>query len=176
MDKAKIISNLEQEVLLTTTFLRSLPKEKFFSRPFPETWSPAENARHLILSVRPLLMAFSLPGFVLRLLFGKPNRPGRTFDQVVEKYKAKLAAGGRATAPFIPRVENADAEPEILVQQFASAYNRFGRKMAGWPEHQLDQYLLPHPLLGKLTLREMLYFTVYHVAHHRELLITRLTG
>jgi hypothetical protein len=26
---------------------------------------------------------------------------------------------------------------------------------------------LPHPLLGKLTLREMLYFTAYHADHHR---------
>jgi hypothetical protein len=27
--------------------------------------------------------------------------------------------------------------------------------------------VLPHPLLGKLTIREMLYFTVYHGEHHR---------
>lgn len=24
----------------------------------------------------------------------------------------------------------------------------------------------PHPLLGKLTLREMMFFTIYHVQHH----------
>ena len=33
----------------------------------------------------------------------------------------------------------------------------------------LDAVLLPHPLLGKLTVREMLFFTVYHVQHHRAL-------
>ncbi len=176
MDKAKIIYNLEQEVLLTTAFFRSIPKEKFFTPPLPETWSPAGNARHLVLSVRPLLIAFSLPGLILRVLFGKPNRPGRTFDQVVEKYKSKLAAGGRATAAFIPKAEQADMDPEILIQQFTAAYHRFGRKLTGWSEHQLDQYLLPHPLLGKLTLREMLCFTIHHVAHHRELLVSRLKG
>jgi hypothetical protein len=25
---------------------------------------------------------------------------------------------------------------------------------------------MPHPLLGKITAREMIYFTVYHSEHH----------
>ena len=33
-------------------------------------------------------------------------------------------------------------------------------------EHKLDRCILPHPLLGKLTLREMIYFTIYHMEHH----------
>jgi len=33
-------------------------------------------------------------------------------------------------------------------------------------EDDLDRVMLPHPLLGKLTLREMLFFTIYHVEHH----------
>jgi hypothetical protein len=35
-----------------------------------------------------------------------------------------------------------------------------------WREADLDRYRLPHPLLGKLTLREMLFFTLYHNYHH----------
>lgn len=34
---------------------------------------------------------------------------------------------------------------------------------------ELDKYILPHPLLGKLTIREMMYFTIYHVEHHKKL-------
>ena len=37
----------------------------------------------------------------------------------------------------------------------------------------LDVYILPHPLLGKVTLREMLYFTIHHNEHHLELLQNR---
>jgi hypothetical protein len=33
---------------------------------------------------------------------------------------------------------------------------------------------LPHPLLGKLTLREMIYFTIYHVQHHHKLVQNQL--
>ena len=35
-----------------------------------------------------------------------------------------------------------------------------------WDETELDQYMLPHPILGKLTVREMLFFTIYHNLRH----------
>lgn len=170
MGKEDIIKRLNNEVLLAATFFKSLSPEKFIARPLPDKWSPAENAEHLVLSVKPLTLAFSLPGFVLRLAFGKPNRPGRTFDQLVEKYKGKLASGGKASGPFIPKNITADAHAETLIHRFADSYSRFSLKVSRWPEEKLDRYLLPHPLLGKLTLREMLYFTMYHVSHHHNLM------
>ena len=42
-------------------------------------------------------------------------------------------------------------------------------KLDKFTEDDLDKYVLPHPLLGKLTLREMLCFTIYHVRHHEEI-------
>jgi hypothetical protein len=33
-------------------------------------------------------------------------------------------------------------------------------------EEDLDIYLIPHPIIGKITLREFLYFTIYHIEHH----------
>ncbi len=44
-----------------------------------------------------------------------------------------------------------------------------------WSDRQLDQYLAPHPLLGKLTLRELCYFTIYHTGHHLDIIKVRLT-
>ncbi len=42
------------------------------------------------------------------------------------------------------------------------------KRVDSFSEAQLDALILPHPLLGKLTLREMLYFTIYHVQHHEK--------
>jgi hypothetical protein len=166
MTREEIVKNLNNEVLFAATFFKSVEQEKFFTRPLPEKWSPAENAEHLVLSVKPLILAFSLPEFVLRWVFGKPNRLGRTFDELVEKYKAKLAAGGKATGPFIPKKFATHDNRGAAIHRFVNTYSRFAAKVNRWPDDQLDRYLLPHPLLGKLTLREMLYFTVYHVSHH----------
>jgi hypothetical protein len=42
-------------------------------------------------------------------------------------------------------------------------------------EERLDQYLAPHPLLGKITLRELTFFTIYHSHHHLDS-IRKMTG
>jgi hypothetical protein len=38
----------------------------------------------------------------------------------------------------------------------------------------LERIRLPHPLLGRLTTREMLFFTLYHNQHHVEVAKRRL--
>jgi len=48
------------------------------------------------------------------------------------------------------------------------AVNRLCARVRKYNEQQLDSYILPHPLIGKLTLREMLYFTLYHAEHHHK--------
>ncbi len=45
--------------------------------------------------------------------------------------------------------------------------------MDRWRDSDLDRLRLPHPLLGKLTVREMLYFTLYHNAHHARRIVER---
>jgi hypothetical protein len=47
-------------------------------------------------------------------------------------------------------------------------------RVEGFSEQQLDLLILPHPLLGKLTLREMIYFTIYHAGHHEKQVIENL--
>jgi hypothetical protein len=167
MDKAQLLTRLSAQASQTAGRFRSLDDATFFSRPQPEKWSPAEVARHLVLSVRPLILAHALPEWLLRLLFGKPNRPGRSYEQLVERYKQKLAAGGRASAPFVPKPIAHDANKESVVAEFEKAYARYAKRLMSIREADLDRYLLPHPLLGKLSLREMTYFTIYHLEHHR---------
>ncbi|MBK7609450.1 MAG: hypothetical protein IPI18_20745 [Saprospiraceae bacterium] len=41
-------------------------------------------------------------------------------------------------------------------------------------EAEIDRYLIPHPLVGKITMREMFYFTVFHAGHHQNNLIRDL--
>jgi hypothetical protein len=135
-------------------------------------WSVGQNIDHLIKSIRPVNLALRLPRFVLRLLFGKPNRKPRTYAALVDRYKEKLAAGGTATGAFIPPTITW-AEKDKLVSRLSKEVKVMNNLMTTWTEEQLDQYLLPHPLLGKLTLREMLFFTVYHIQHHHTLLRER---
>lgn len=127
-------------------------------------WSPAQQLDHIVRSVSPVRMAFSLPTLALRIKFGTSNRPSRTYEALVEKYHDKLSAGGKASGPYLPNgnmtsVHDNAEKLHYLVQSLCKRIETF-------TEEQLDRFILPHPLLGKLTLREMLYFTLYHVQHH----------
>ena len=47
---------------------------------------------------------------------------------------------------------------------------KMSKKIEKWSEEQLDEFVLPHPLLGKVTTREMLYFTIHHAGDHQLLI------
>src|SRR6516225_3771076 len=100
-DKPEIIAALNEKVDAFNQYIASLNKEQFEVSPNGK-WSAGQNLDHLIRAIKPLQIAYRLPKFVLIILFGKTNRPSRTYDELVIKYEAKLVAGGQASRPFIP--------------------------------------------------------------------------
>jgi hypothetical protein len=110
-------------------------------------------------------MAFKLPRLAPRLLFGKTNRPSKTYEGVVEKYVKQLNKGGKASGRFVPKSVGLQ-EKAFLPRQVMYYTDQLCKQVEKASEEDLDNYILPHPLLGKLTFREMLYFTIYHVQHH----------
>ena len=88
------------------------------------------------------------------------------------------AAGGQA-GRFAPAPEPAAADPytrrnEILTRWSAATVSLTNAART-WDEAALDRGQLPHPLLGPLTIREMLAFTVYHTEHHLRRVAERAT-
>ncbi len=145
-----------------------LKDEKFFFQPEGK-WSPAQQVKHLIVSANATRPAFSLPKFMVRLYSGKPNRPSRTFDELVDRYNQKLKEGGKASKPFIPEEIDETYGKDRLLNEFKTSMNKLlAAIMDKWDDTNLDNYLAPHPLLGKITLRELCYFTIHHTWHHLE--------
>lgn len=171
-DKSQIISALNENINAFNNYITSLTKEQFEASPNGK-WSAGQNLDHLIRAIKPLHLAYGLPKFVLRIMFGKTNRPSKTYDELVAKYKIKLAAGGKASGPFIPPFISFEKKDE-LIKKYDDQKQKLISKIEKQNEKDLDEYILPHPLLGKVTLREMLYFTIHHNEHHLELLKNRL--
>lgn len=144
-----------------------------FTKSVNQKWTAGQQLDHIIKSVAPVNQAFALPAFVLKLLFGKTNRPSRTYDQLVEKYQAKLAAAGKAPGRFVPGSVNA-TQRAAFVRKLEKLVGSLSARTEGFSEEQLDLLILPHPLLGKLTLREMIYFTIYHAGHHEKQVVDNL--
>jgi hypothetical protein len=136
----------------------------------PGKWNAVQLLDHIVKSVSPVSLALGLPAFLLRLIFGTANRKSRSYEELVARYHDKLKAGGRASGRFVPPPKTDSVEK--LSANLSKVVQMLTRKIDKFSETQLDQLILPHPLLGKLTLREMLYFTIYHVQHHQKQLIS----
>jgi hypothetical protein len=171
-NKQEVIAALNEKTDAFNNFILALNKEQFETAPDGK-WSAGQNLDHLIRSIKPLQLAYSLPKFILWILFGKANRPSKNYEVLVAKYKVKLAAGGRASGPFIPP-DISFEKKSGLIKKYENQKKKLVAKIEAQDEEDLDRYILPHPLLGKVTLREMLFFTVYHNEHHLSLLKNRL--
>lgn len=170
--KPQLISALNEKIDAFNNYIESLSKEQF-EETRNGKWSAGQNLDHLIRSIKPLQLAYRLPKFALLILFGKTNRPSRTYEEVVTKYKTKLTAGGKASGPFIPPFIGFEKK-EALIRKYKHQKQKLIAKVERQAEIDLDTYILPHPLLGKVTLREMLFFTIHHNEHHLELLKNRV--
>jgi hypothetical protein len=140
-----------------------------FFTPDGEAWSASENLDHLIRSQKPIAIALKLPRLTVRAMFGSADQPSRSYEAVCEVYRAKLAEGAVASGRYIPNSQAPDdsqAAKSDLLTRFSKVSADLVSAVERWTETDLDEYLLPHPLIGKLTVREMLYFTIYHNLRH----------
>lgn len=159
----EILSGLDDIQRRSAAYWGSFDDGVFFAK-IGEAWSPADNVRHLAKSIRPVAKALRTPRLVLWFMFGKPRRASMTYDGLREHYLAKLAAGGDA-GRFAPSQRVLTDRAAVLASH-EQANRDLRLAIARWSDAALDRHQLPHPLMGKLTLREMLFFTLYHQLHH----------
>lgn len=141
--------------------------ESAFFKKTGARWSAAENFKHLILSTNTSTLAYKLPRFIVQLIGGNPNRPSRSYDEVLAKYNGKLEAGGKASARYVPKDNEIKNGKDAILKKWNSSGEGFLSALAkNRTEADLDNYLVRHPLLGPITLRELCYFTIFHTLHH----------
>jgi len=166
MTKTEIITAAENIFTQFTDTCNSMDGALLFEKT-GEKWSAAENMQHLIVSTNMTTLAYRLPKFIVRLVGGKPNRPSRSYDELKEKYYKKLADGGRASGRFVPKPIEIRYGKEKIMHNWQNATAAFLLALSkNRTEHDLDRYLAKHPLLGRITLRELCYFTIFHTEHH----------
>lgn len=172
--KEEIIQQLKAAANETIIYCSAVSDDSFFHQPETK-WSIAQDIAHLTTAANSSRLAYTLPKFIVRLYMGKPNRPSRSYDELVEKYKSKLENGGRASGRFVPKPIVPEKGKQLLLDDFLKAMNKLATAIEKkWNTNQLDKYIAPHPLLGKITLRELGYFNIYHTWHHLALIKQKL--
>lgn len=162
----EITGALSAEFESVHSYFSDIPQTLFFTAP-PNVWSPAENLDHLIRACKPVALGLGLPKFTLRLRFGRPSHPSRTLHEVRRTYvEDALSNGGVASGPYLPDVPTNSAGRLKLLTTWQALAPPFIRNLSRWTESDLDRHQVVHPLLGNMTAREILFFTLYHNMHH----------
>lgn len=165
MNKQEIIQRLHAQYGQFCELVQNLSPEAFIFHQEGK-WSAAQQLDHLTRSVRPVVLGLSLPSFLLRLFFGRAKHPSRDYETLVKTYQDALAKGGKSPKAYEPKIPEEGFQSfgrERLMQMVAV----LDRLLESLSESDLDTLQAPHPLLGKLTLRELMYFSIYHAEHHR---------
>jgi hypothetical protein len=160
------LTRVERDVAV---FFGSLSEDEFVFR-IGAAWTPAEHLQHLNITVRAIARGLSVPPWLLQLRFRRSKSISRSYDEFRETYRAELARGAKAPTAYIPGagVDSAaisEHRTEILAR-WARVNEAVRTRLKRWQERDLDQTLLPHPILKTITAREMLFFMLYHDQHH----------
>lgn len=167
--KEALATELENTHSELAHYFASLSAKVFFEKPL-DKWSPSENLVHLIKSQKTLSSGLKLPKIFLKFKYGKPKHDSRLYPKVREAYLQKLANGAESPEQFAPDntppESDLDSQKEQVLTKWDEIHARLLKTFERWKEQDLDRYVLPHPIMGALTIREMMMFTIYHTVHH----------
>ena len=171
--KTEIISGITDTFQSVNQYFDSID-DTIFYEPLGIKWSPAEHLHHLYVSGKAMVEGLKVPKLAL-YAFGIGGT-SRTFDEIVAAYNKSLEKGAKASGKFVPTKTKDKFDKSTLLGKWNSLEAKFAKQLESWDEKQLDKYRMPHPILGKLTVREMLFFTIYHTTHHKESLEQQLSN
>ena len=115
-------------------------------------WNAGQQLSHVLKGLKGVHTGFVRPKMQLKLMFGKSDRPSRSYEDLISDYRTKLSEGYSNRIAYMPaKVSFGDAQ--ILNDKLISYASRLSKKLNSYKEEELDKYQLPHPILGKMTLR-----------------------
>jgi hypothetical protein len=164
MTQAELVQALAARQNELQTYFSSIPEDVFLADQGPK-WNPAQHLIHLTKSGSRIAQGLQASDQL-------PNHETQTpRDYTIrDTYLATLK---QAPAELLERVgASVQVEAGSSQAQILEAYLQAGKQLREaaqtWTETELDAKAMPHPVLGTISVREMLEFVVYHDLHHLE--------
>jgi len=168
--KESLAQDLQASTIRMINWVNEQPEDRFNQVIIPEKWTIAGHLYHLIKTTKATTKGLIMPKIGLRTMFGKSNRPERTYEQMVQKYEAALATGNIKAPAAYEAEAGREFDRDSLLKRYQGEMEAFNKAFAKWKEADLSVYIMPHPAIGKCTLREFGYFTILHNEHHLRIL------
>lgn len=169
MNKQEVIQQLHSSFNNLYKWIEEHPDEKFEKTYKEGKWTTAQHIDHLRKSSKALTKGIVIPKLMLRFKFGTCNRQERTYEKMKQKYHNKLKVVDttefNSQGKFAPRTLD-NSQKQYAISGLRSVNDKLIEQGSKWNEKALSKYVLPHPALGKMTIRELLMFTAFHTEHH----------
>lgn len=165
MDKQALQQKLLSRHKELTEFILSL-SESGFTYSVPEKWAAGQHLQHILLSVQATTHLIDDPDYIEEK---SPENIPMTYDELVSRYHLELKNGAKAPPRFTPG-KIPIQQREQISSKLLSTITELCTKINRYDEEQLNNLTFPHPLLKRISIREMMYFTIYHAIHHFELI------
>jgi nitrate/nitrite-specific signal transduction histidine kinase len=168
--KSEIITALQTQKLEIPAFLSSIPTAQFFDGS-SERWSVAHHVHHITSAVNRVAGGLQNAGALPKR---EPASASRDFATMHQTYLDTLhntpsetlrQLGSRVT---LEERQDSDAYKTQLISSFASAIENFNASLENFNESNLENLGMPHPIMGLLSSREMVFFVVFHNTHHQK--------
>lgn len=174
--KDQLIQDLRTSFQQAIDWINAQPEGNFNEELVAGKWTIAGHLYHLIKSTKSVSKGLRMPKMGLRTMFGKNNRPERSYQAMVDKYKTALANTNIKAPSSYEAEAGRTFERPALIQRFEGELNDFIQALNSWNEDDMSIYVMPHPAIGKCTIREFVYFTTLHTYHHLDILKAQYTG
>ena len=171
--KKEILEGLMRSFDEVSQVVESLDDTKFTAHE-SDKWSVAENFQHLILSNIPIASGLKMPKMAFRI-YGTTINGSRSYEELFQRYKEVLAGGQTATVRYSPE-KGIEFNKEEMLVNWKTIKAKFSKRLEYWSENDLDKFRAPHPALGKITIREMMFFTIFHNYHHLAAIKNQIAG
>lgn len=163
MNKEELILSFQQNHVEFLSFIEHLDLNDFETSVL-DKWTPGQQLEHIYLCLNPIDQSLRAKEFIEQK-FGTINRECLSYDETITNYLKALANGGKAPEQFVPSLipyKEKETKIDAISNQLLSIKKSFGN----YSEEEFETLSLPHPLLGKMSLKELFYLMSYHATHH----------
>lgn len=158
----KFLSELKIEA---HELIESIDSEDWLRKDSIEKWSMCEHFGHLILAGFPIASLFKQEDDFFQT-FGTAPIEKRTYEELKALYMVKISEGILAFPSTVPKANDLRNVSESLDIWYVLIDKLVNRILSNWNEDRLNKFQMPHPGLGLITPREMIYFKHFHAQHH----------
>lgn len=160
MTTQQLIASFYDDHKKMSDYVLSLPEEAFMYS-HDGKWTAGQQLKHVYLTLVPFPKILASKDFIIQK-FGTIDRPTWDYDTVLKNY---FQSSRQALPVFVPEEVTTDQKTEIAagLEEITTTIQNL---LQTYTDEELDTLVIPHPLLGKMTIREMFFLMTYHPTHH----------